>query len=215
MTRTAAGSATQLIVWGAGGHARVVAETVRLNGVHIVAFIDDTRVVAAGGTIHGAPLWDRSRFDKAGGDVPVIIAIGDCAARLRLGRELRSAGRSLFTAIHPSAVVASDAVIGDGSVLAAGSVVAAGARVGRDVIVNTGATVDHECVVEDAVHLSPGVHVGGRVTIGEQSWIGIGAIIKDRVTVGRAAVVGAGSVVLRDIPDEVTAYGRPAKVVGK
>jgi acetyltransferase-like isoleucine patch superfamily enzyme len=58
-----------------------------------------------------------------------------------------------------------------------------------------------------------GARLSGRVTVGRGTWIGMGALVKDGVRVGSDSMVGAGALVLTDIPDRVTAYGSPAKVV--
>ncbi|MBT6282943.1 MAG: acetyltransferase, partial [Phycisphaerae bacterium] len=75
----------------------------------------------------------------------------------------------------------------------------------------TGATVDHDCELADGVHISPGANLGGNVTVGECSWIGIGACVKNGVTIGKNVIVGAGAAVVQDVPDNVTVVGVPAK----
>ena len=53
----------------------------------------------------------------------------------------------------------------------------------------------------------------GKVTIKENAWIGIGAIICPGVTIGRNAIVGAGAVVTKDVQDNVVVGGNPARVI--
>ncbi len=56
-------------------------------------------------------------------------------------------------------------------------------------------------------------HTGGKITIGEDVWVGSNCVILPNVTIGDGAVIGAGAVVNRDIPPYALACGVPAKVV--
>jgi len=143
----------------------------------------------------------------------IILAVGQCDARLTLSAEAQHFGFARISAIHPSSTVAGSVVIGSGTVIVAGAVVNPAAEIGNEVIINTCASVDHECVIEDGVHVGPGAHLACRVRVGCGTFIGVGATIKDRVRIGRSCVIGAGSVVLQDLPDGVTAYGVPARIV--
>jgi acetyltransferase EpsM len=206
-----------LVIWGASGHALVVADILRLCGDHqIVGFIDDVNLDRQGREFCGATiLGGQEQLDKLSqkGIKKIIFAFGNGEARLRLSRLARQKGFDLVTAIHPRAIIANDAIIGSGSVIVGGAVINPGVKLGENVIVNTSASVDHECIVEDGVHICPGVHLGAGVSLGRASWIGIGATIKDRVTIGAGALIGAGSVVLNDIQENAVAYGVPARVV--
>ena len=207
----------KLVIWGASGHAKVVADIVRLRGEHeIVGFLDDQDPTAAGRPFFGAQVLggqDRLRPLREQGVTHVIFGFGDGAARLRLAPVVRELGFTLATAVHPRAVVAADAAVGAGSVVAAGAVVGPGSTVGENVIVNTLAGVDHDAILGDGSHVCPGAHMGGWVEVGEGAWVGIGATVRDRVKIGKRAVIGAGAVVLSDVPDGVVAYGVPARVI--
>jgi acetyltransferase EpsM len=212
-------TALPLVIWGASGHARVVADIVRLSGYfHIVGFLDSIdpgrkETEFCGATVLGGQeqleLLRRKNVRHA------ILGIGDCRARLRLAGIVNQAGFELTTVIHPNATVAQDVQSGAGTVIMAGAVVNPGSIVGENVIINTSSSVDHDCVVENGAHIGPGAHLGGGVTIGQGTWVGIGAIIKDKVKVGRDSIIGAGAVVLKDIPDGVVVFGVPAKVIRK
>jgi len=207
---------TPLLIWGASSHAAVVADVVRRAGLYdILGFIEDGstpgfRPYLEAAVVGGRDVLTRYRDD---GISHLIVAIGDCAARVRLARVARAAGFELATAIHPAATVAKNASVGKGSVVAAGAIVNPHARIGDNVILNTAASVDHDCEIGDGAHIGPGCHLGGRVHVGPEAWIGIGAVIRDRVSIGTGTVVGAGSVVVGDLPAGVVAYGVPARVV--
>jgi acetyltransferase EpsM len=205
------------VVWGASGHALVVADILRLNNEYeIVGFIDDVNLERHRQIFCDAPiLGGQEQLDYLINlqMSKIIIAIGDCDARLRLADFVRAKGFELITAVHPRSTTAQNVVIGPGTVIAAGAVIGVDAQLGENIIVNTCASVDHECILDDGAHLSPGVHLGGRVVIGRGTWIGIGASIKDGVRIGAHSIIGAGSVVLHDIPDRVVATGAPATVI--
>ena len=212
-------SALRLLVWGGGGHGKVVADVVRAAG-HVVAGYVDRDAAKLGAVVEpgGATvvmLEDALRAAlRDGGPLPhgadaVALAIGDNA--LRMGA-MEALGRFAAPALaHPSAVVSPSAEIGPGTVVFPRAVVNAAARVGRGVIVNTGAIVEHDCVLGDGAHLSPGAVLGGGVTVGAGSWVGAGATVLPLVRIGRDVRVGAGAVVLRDVEDGATVVGVPAR----
>jgi sugar O-acyltransferase (sialic acid O-acetyltransferase NeuD family) len=202
-----------LLIIGAGGHGKVVADTALLLGWENVAFLDD-RSDCSGPL--GLPIVGSL------GDLPAqgqayphaIVAIGDATLRLELTDRCARSGLKVVSIVHPMAYVSKFASIGAGSTAFAQSAVNAGAQLGAACIINTGATVDHDCLIGDGVHICPGAHLAGGVRVGERSWIGIGASIRQGITIGRASTVGAGSVVVADVADEAIVAGVPAKQRG-
>lgn len=205
-----------LVIWGASGHAMVVADIVRQKGTYrIVGFLDDVNPGRHGDEFYGAEiLGGKEQLEQLlyRGVKHILLGFGDCKMRLELTRTLQARGFSLPVAIHPRATVVEDIVLGSGTVIAAGAVVNPGVRIGSSVIINTSASVDHECIIGDAVHIGPGAHLAGRVVIGQAAHIGIGATVVDRVHIGSGVIIGAGAVVMNDIPDSVVAYGVPARI---
>jgi acetyltransferase EpsM len=204
-----------LVIWGAAGHALVVADIVRLRGEYTIAgFLEDG--APAGRELAGARvLGGRERLAdlRAQGVAHLIVGFGDCERRLEAAELARRAGFAFATAVHPRAIVAGDVSVGEGTVVAAGAVINPAARVGAHVIVNTSSSVDHECVIEDGAHVCPGAHLAAHVVVGRGAWVGVGAAVRDRVRIGAGAVIGAGAAVVSDIPDHMVAYGVPARVV--
>ena len=206
----------QVIIWGASGHAMVVADVVRLQGLYTIAgFLDNIYPERKGQAFCGSSvLGGEEQLERlqSQGIYHILLGFGNCQMRLEMSRHLLSRGFSLPVAVHPKAVVAGDVILGPGTVVAAGAVINPATRIGCSVIVNTSASVDHECVVGDAAHIGPGAHLAGQVVVGEAAQIGIGASLIQRTTIGSGSIIGAGAVVLEDIPARVVAYGVPAKV---
>ncbi len=206
-----------LVVWGAGGHALVVADIIRLQAEYkIIGFLDDVNPERRGTPFCGARIlggMDELDGLRRKGIAAAIVGVGDCEARLRLSAVLRARGFSLIAAVHPAATVARDVRIGSGTVVAPGAVINPGSVIGESVIINTCSSVDHECVIEDGVHIGPGVSLGGSVFVGRGAWVGIGVTVVDHVRIGPGTVIGAGAVVTDDIPSGVVAYGVPARAV--
>ena len=200
----------KLALLGGGGHGKVVADTALSAGWAEVVFFDDAWPgVTRNGhwPVVGNTAMLLERHDEFDG---VVVAIGNCAIRLRKHRELMAEGVRVVTLVHPRAWVSPYALVGAGSVLMAGAVVNVDARVGNACIVNTGATVDHDCVLADGVHVAPGAHLSGNVEAGEGSWIGVGAAVRQGIAIGAQAFVGAGAVVVRPVADGTTVIGNPA-----
>lgn len=113
--------------------------------------------------------------------------------------------------IHATAVISATAVLGKGLLINNLATVGAHAKIGNFVNISNRATVNHHTVLEDFVSINPGVNVAGNVYIGRGTLVGIGATISNGITIGKNSIIGAGSVVVRDIPDNVIAYGNPCK----
>jgi sugar O-acyltransferase (sialic acid O-acetyltransferase NeuD family) len=211
---------TKIIGLGAGGHARVVLDIVRSMGAFEIVGLVDRDPALTGKAIDGAVVIGTEEL------LPEFLAkgirhffigvggVGDNAVRAQLFARVCGLGFTPVRAIHPRAVIAASATIGEGSVVMAGAIVNPGAVVGVDTIVNTGAILDHDCQIGDHVHIAPGVTLSGNVSVGAYSHVGTGASVKQGVTIGSNTVVGAGAVVVRDLPDNVTAVGIPASVIG-
>ena len=209
----------QIVIWGASGHAMVIADILRLRAEYqLEGFLDSVNPQRHHTLFDGAEiLGGEEQLEElhAKGIKQLIIGIGNCEARLRCAEVAKGKGFTLVSAIHPSAVIASNVVIGPGTVVAGGAVINSGSRIGENVIVNTSSSVDHECIIEDGAHICPGAHLAGNVTVGRGAWVGIGSSVIAGIVIGSGAYIGAGAVVVKDIPENVVAYGNPARVRSK
>ncbi len=205
-----------LFVYGAGGHAKVVADAAISAGYHVLGFLD-ADPAKSNGLLLGLPvhLADEHRATTLCRDqeAAVVVAVGSNAVRKRIYQTLRDAAIPLATVVHARAVVSPSASVGEGTVVFAGVVVNPDTRVGCNAILNTSVSIDHDNDIGDHVHISPGAHLGGTVTVGQGTHVGIGATVRNNISIGSWSMVGAGSVVVKDLPDHVIAYGVPARVV--
>lgn len=211
-------SAISVVIYGAGGHGKVVADVLeRANGYRILGFLDDLNELT-GKRVLGYEILDTALKFFGNGypeNCHLILAIGPNQIRQRLSDHAVPEGIPFATAIHPSAQIARDVDIGPGTVIMANAVVNSGAYIGAHVIINTSATIDHDCVIEDYVHVAPGTHLAGGVHVGRGTLVGIGATVVPGVRIGQWTLIGAGATVLKGLPDHVTAVGSPAVLIDK
>lgn len=196
-----------MYLFGASGHGKVIKDILNANGIKVEAFADDNPNVNECG---GRPV-----VHDATGLSPMIVSIGVNRIRKMIVERLKANNPDIkfATAIHPSAVISPTAKIGEGTVVMAGTVINADAVIGNHCIINTGATVDHDCKIGDYCHIAPGVNISGATNVGEGTWVGVGSCVIQCLNIGKNCMVGAGSVVVKDISDNVTAFGCPAKVL--
>jgi sugar O-acyltransferase (sialic acid O-acetyltransferase NeuD family) len=204
----------QVVGIGAGGHAKVILDILRLmNTYSIVGMLDPNCV---GESISGVPvlggdeLLPRLRAEGVGSAFIGLGGVGDFAHRIKLIEKVQTAGFSFINVIHPMAIVANNIQLGQGVTIMAGVVINPGTNIGDNVIINTGAVVDHDCEIESYAHISPGAVLCGGVCVGLGAHIGAGATVRQYITVGDRALVGAGAVVVKDVLAQTVVVGVPA-----
>jgi sugar O-acyltransferase (sialic acid O-acetyltransferase NeuD family) len=206
----------QVVVYGAGDHAKAVLATIEAEGKYEAIGLLDDNEARRGSIVYGYQvLGGREHLMdlRSQGISRAIVAVGDNFKRAELAHLLGESGFQLVRAIHPTATILCDSHIGEGSMLLGNVWVGADVTIGKSAIVSVGVVVGHDCVVGAYAQLCPAVSLGGHVVIGDYSFIGIGATVLPRVTVGRQVVVGANTAVINDLPDYVTAVGVPVRIV--
>jgi UDP-perosamine 4-acetyltransferase len=201
----------RLLILGAGGHARAVADIAAECGFTVVGFTDRPGP-------HPRPdvLGDDADVDalvRKGAVDAAVVGIGSTALgrRAELFDLLRASGVTIPVLIHPRAAVSRSCRIQEGTVVSAICSLGAGVEIGANVVVYGGAVVEHDCRIGDHCYLSPGVMLCGSVTIEAGALVGAGAVVLPGLTVGKGAVVGAGAVVTRDVGPGRTVVGLPAR----
>lgn len=186
-------------------------EAIRAAGHQVAGLLDDA---ADPGPVLGCA-WlggtHRLAALQAQGLAQAVIAIGDNAARLRLGALCEDAGYALPPLLHPAALVSPSARIAAGVQVMARAVVGPEAVLGRLALVNTGAIVEHECSLDEAAHLGPGAVLCGRVRLGARALVAAGAVVRPGISIGADSLVAPGAAVAADVPDGVRLGGVPAR----
>lgn len=192
----------KLVIVGASGQGKVVADNALKIGYEEIVFLDDNETLVE---CAGFPVVGKS-CQAADIDGDKIVAIGNAKIRERIQSTIKT-----ITLIHPDAVISRRVQVGEGTVVMAGAVINSDAVIGKGCIINTGASVDHDCKIENFSHVSVGAHVAGACHIGERVWIGAGATVSNNVNICSDCIIGAGAVVIKDIDEPGTYVGVPVK----
>lgn len=204
-----------VLVFGAGGHAKVVIDVLRSQAVWEPVAVFDDNPTLTGTVCRGLPvLGDRHAllaYAQERGVKSFIAALGNNQQRAEVFAFLAGAGLQAITAIHASAVIAPGVCVGAGTVVMPGVCINADAAIGENVILNTGARIDHDVVIADTVHIAPGVCLCGGVSVGNRTLVGVGASVIPGINIGKDAVVAAGAVVTADVMNGFRVAGVPAR----
>ena len=204
----------KVVIIGAGGHGKVIADIITKSNDILVGFLDDNPDMQ-GQTIFDGKIVLGDTSEKSISkytDCYFITGIGN--NRIRKIISENNLNLKWYTAIHPNAVIANDVKIEKGTAVMAGAVINTGTKIGRHCVINTCSSVDHDNLIEDFVHVSPGAHLAGTVKIGEGTWICSGVTIIHNISIGKNNVIGAGAVVIDNIEEENCVYvGVPARKI--
>jgi sugar O-acyltransferase (sialic acid O-acetyltransferase NeuD family) len=187
-----------LIIIGAGGHGKVVADIAfKMGSWKSIAFLDDNQDINKCLMFDVIGKVEDSIKYKDNADF--FAAIGDNKTRENVLTELTLKSYSIATLIHPNATIGLEVEIGEGTVVMGGTVINSSTKIGFGVIINTSSSIDHDCVINDYVHVSPGVHIAGNVNIGKRTWLGIGSNVINNLNVCEDCFIGAGSLLIKSI----------------
>lgn len=177
----------RLLIVGAGGYGRTVAEAALLCDWGSVAFVDDGfPLISSSG--HFEVVGDSSSIAQVASEFDAAVcAIGNNQVRKSMVELIEEVGLLLVSIIHPRAYVSADASVGVGTTVMAGAVIGPYARIGKGCILNANATADHDSVMADYAHLGVGVAIAGSASLGEGAWLqagrsaGYGVVVDDWV----------------------------------
>ena len=196
----------RVIVLGASGHAKVIADIIKKSGDEVVGFLDDNKDLLGKTLYDNKIVLGSTQEDdiKKYEDCYFVIGIGSNRVRKIINDKYPNL--KWYTAIHPNAVIANEVEIGEGTVVMASAVINPGTKIGRHCIINTSSSIDHDNVLEDYVHISPGSHLAGTVKVGTGTWICAGATIINNIDIAKENIIGAGAVVTKDINESGNTY---------
>ena len=193
----------KIVIYGASGHGKVVADIAKLTGYDDILYIDDG----------DNDYMSFETFLKQNLQIPVAFGVGINYVRAKLYQKCIDNGLEVVTLIHPEATVSHSVILGDGTVVMAGVVINADTNIGRCCIINSSCVIEHNSIIADFVHVSPLVACAGDVTVGEYTHIGIGSSVIQGIKIGADSIIGAGSVVVNNIGNQKLAYGNPCKII--
>lgn len=196
----------KLIIIGASGHGKVVADIAVKNGYTDITFLDDRIDVKE---CAGFPVLGSTKEYSQYPDADFFVGIGNPQIRERFHQLLDD--DSIVTLIHPDAVISRRVEIGKGTVVMAGAVINSDTMIGDGCIINTCSSVDHDNRLGDFVHIAVGAHLCGTVEVGARTWVGAGATVSNNISICDDCMIGAGAVVVKDIREKGTYIGVPAQ----
>ena len=202
-----------VVIIGAGGHAKVIADIIDKSKDIVIGFLDDNKT--KGDIIVKEEQYkvigridDCRKIQLESPEIEFVIAIGNNKVRKQIAE--RYENLKFYTAIHPSSQIALDVEIGEGTVVMANTSINTSVKIGKHCIINTGTIIEHDNILKDYVHISPNATLCGTVEIGGLTHVGAGATIRNNIKICDNCVVGAGSVVVKDIKQYGTYIGVPA-----
>jgi sugar O-acyltransferase (sialic acid O-acetyltransferase NeuD family) len=209
-----------IVIIGGGNQASYSIEIIELlKQYNIVGIIDSANDV--GTNLHGYNVIGRQNeiinlVQKYNIDAG-FIAVGDNWSRKVIYEEIigQIPSFDFVTLVHPTVIIGKNVEIGIGSLIMAGVIVNINSKIGKFGFLATGAQIDHDCILEDFTSVSAGSVFGGMVKLKKYGAVTLGATILDRITIGENSVIGAGAVVTQNIGDNIIAYGIPAKPIRK
>lgn len=204
-------SKKRVVIFGAGGHAKVCIEILVSCGYAIEAVIG--RAGDSESLLGYTVQRDISHKEIRDIDCEVFVAVGSNKDRRRIVSELKKLNLKLATAISENANISPTASIGSGSVVMGGATVNSDVKIGESCIINTNCSIDHDTVIGDFTHVGPGSTLTGSIEVGKLVFIGAGSVIIPNMQIGEGALIGAGALVVSEIPEKAKAFGSPARVI--
>ncbi len=201
----------KLLIIGAGGHGKVVADIAENMGCYdeiIFADADETIKECMGYPV----ILEDELTDQHYSNYDVFVAVGNSRIRQRIIERLIEKNSFIPTLIHPKATVSRTVSADVGTVIVAGVTVNPDAKIGKACIINTACSIDHDCVIGDFCHVSVGAHLAGTVTVGEHTWIGAGACVNNNLDICPECMIGSGSMVVNSITEPGVYMGVPARL---
>lgn len=203
-----------VVILGAGGHGREVADILKAAGSPPAGFVDDSPALQ-GKSVDGYPVLGNWQWleQQSRDQVKVLPAVGTPRVIRLLAERARALGFRFASAIHPSAYLSELAQAAPGLIMFAHTSLHTQARLEECVCLNVGSSVSHDCRIGAHSIIQPGARLAGNVMIGSECNIGMGSQCIQGTSVGSRVILGAGAVVVRDLPSDVTAVGVPARVI--
>lgn len=200
----------RLILIGAGGHSKSVADSIEKSKFKLCGFIDENKVGKhLGLPIYGACIEDVPNYQE----FFYFVSIGNVCYRKMWFDKIMGKGLNAINIIDSSAIISSSARLGIGNFIGKMAVINADAEIGNNNVINTKALIEHECKVGSHNHLSTNSVINGNVVVEDKVFIGSSSVCNGQLRIGYGSIIGSGSVIIKDVPANVTVVGVPARVI--
>jgi sugar O-acyltransferase (sialic acid O-acetyltransferase NeuD family) len=205
-----------IIIIGAGGHAKVLIDALKLLGAPILGISAQDSAAVKSEVLGVAVICQNGELKQYPPEGIILVnglgGVKDTSLRREVFKRLKMLGFAFSQVIHPSAIISADAVLGEGVQVMAGAIIQAGVRIAENALINTKTSVDHDCQIGNHVHLAPGVTVCGNVKIEDSVHVGSGATIIQGIILGPHCLIGAGTLVHKNVPAGATVVGVPGRI---
>ncbi len=208
----------KIVLIGGGGHCKSVIDTLLRNREYKEVVITDP-ALEIGSDVLGVLVVGTddilAELLKKGFQY-AFITVGSIEPndiRYNLATKAKRIGYEFPIIIDSSAIISEKVNIGEGTFIGKNSIINAGGNIGKHCIINTSAIIEHDDCVGDFSHISVGSVLCGNVSIGNNTLIGARATVIQGVSIGKNTIIGAGAVVNKNMPDNCSAVGAPAKII--
>ena len=196
----------KLAIIGYSGHSYVCINAALLCGFEITGYFDVKK------KLNPYNLKFLGSDNNTNNSGQMFICVGDNKLRKTIYSRTSNTKLLSTSIIHPNSTISSDFNVNPQTFISAHVLINPKVIIGKGCIINSASVLEHECKIGDFTHIAPNVTLCGNVTIGNNCFIGAGAIIIQGVTIGNNVTVGAGSIVLKNVKNNCTVYGNPARL---
>ena len=193
----------EIIIVGAGGHARACIDVIEMSGqFKVIGLVERDEVSNQENLGYPVIGTDDDLPNLRQKCANALIAVGQIKSpkiRIKLYQLLKELDFTLPVIVSSQAYVSKHAQIGEGSIIMHGVIINANAKIGNNCIINNRALIEHDAVIGDHCHIATGAIINGEVSVGNETFIGSGAVTKQAISIGKNCVIGAGVVLKNDI----------------
>ena len=181
---------------------------------NLIGYVDDNKNLQ-GQIINGKPVvGDIAWLNNYNNDIYIVVALGGPSMKEKVLNSINIRPNVHFaTLIHPSAIICKDVQIGEDIIIEGLCFISTNIKIGSHIYIGPQCGIGHDSTIENNSSLYWNVNLSGNVKIKQNSQICTKTTILQGITIGKCTTVGAGAVVVRDLPDNCTAVGIPAKII--
>ena len=214
-----------IVIFGNGVHSKVIfSEIIKIKKYNFLGFVDDfsqkgQKIITYKGKsfFNLGKIKDVIKNNGKRRKLYGIIGVGFNYIRKKIFNEVSKLDKTFKweSIISKDCILNGNINIGEGSLIMSGVVINTQTTIGSHCIINTSSSIGYENYFMDFSSCGPGVVTGGNVTLGENSYLGIGSIVKPGVKIGTNTVIGGNSFVNRKCLDNFLYFGVPVKQTRK